>query len=238
MARRFEILPDRVAVENRVADELVSVVLKALEEKGRADILVTGGTVGIGTLAAVAQHPDVNTVDWSRVHVWWGDERFVAADSSERNDKKARDALFSHVEIPEDNLHVFPADHGQTLNEALAEFLGRYPNGFPSFDVALNGIGPDGHVASLFPGFDHGTTESVIAVSSSPKPPAQRLSFTFAVLNSARRVWIVAAGEDKADAIAKLAADNSQLETPATALRGTLETVVWLDAAAASRLSD
>jgi 6-phosphogluconolactonase len=238
MARRFEILPDRVAVENRVADELVSVVLRALEERDRADILVTGGTVGIGTLAAVAQHPDVNTVDWSRVHVWWGDERFVTADSSERNDNQARDALFSRVEIPENNLHSFPSAHGQTLEQARDEFLAGYPDGFPRCDVALNGIGPDGHVASLFPGFDHGTTESVIAVSPSPKPPAQRLSFTFAVLNSARRVWIIAAGDDKADAIAKLGADNNQQETPATALRGTLETVVWLDAAAASKLSD
>jgi 6-phosphogluconolactonase len=238
MVRRFETLPDRTAVEKRVAGELVSVVLGAIEEKDRADILITGGTVGIGTLAAVAQNPDVHNVDWSRVHVWWGDERFVVANSPERNEQQARDALFSHIDIPNDNLHVFPADHGQALDEARDEFLGRYSGGFPSFDVALNGIGLDGHVASLFPGLDHGTTESVIAVHDSPKPPANRLSFTFAVLNSAQRVWIVAAGEDKADAIGKLAVNNNQQETPATALRGALETVVWLDAAAASQLSD
>lgn len=238
MTRRFEILPDRAAVEKRVAGELVSVVLNALEGNGRADILITGGTVGIGTLAAVAQNPDVHNVDWSRVHVWWGDERFVAGDSPERNEQQARDALFSHIDIPDDNLHVFPADHGQTLDEARDEFLGRYADGFPSFDVALNGIGPDGHVASLFPGLNHGSTESVIAVHDSPKPPANRLSFTFAVLNTAQRVWVVAAGEDKADAITKLAADNDEAETPAKALRGTLETIVWLDASAASQMSN
>jgi 6-phosphogluconolactonase len=238
MVRRFETLPDRTAVEKRVAGELVTVVLGAIEEKDRADILITGGTVGIGTLAAVAQNPDVHNVDWSRVHVWWGDERFVVANSPERNEQQARDALFSHINIPDDNLHVFPADHGQTLDEARDEFLARYPDGFPTFDLALNGIGPDGHVASLFPGLDHGTTESVIAAHDSPKPPAKRLSFTFGILNSAQRLWIIAAGEDKADAIAKLAANNDQQETPATALRGHLETVVWLDAAAASQLSN
>lgn len=238
MVRRFVILPDRSSVERRVADELVSVILGALESRGRANILVTGGTVGIGTLAAVAQHPNVHTLDWSRVHVWWGDERFVADDSLERNEQQARDALFSLLDIPKANLHVFPADRGQTLEQARDEFLDRYPGGFPSFDVALNGIGPDGHVASLFPGHDHETTELVIAVHDSPKPPAMRLSFTFAVLNLAQRVWIIAAGEDKAIAIGKLAADNTEAETPATALQGVLETVVWLDAAAASQLSN
>lgn len=238
MVRRFEVLPGRSAVERRVADELVSVILGALESRGRADILVTGGTVGIGTLAAVAQHPDVHTLDWSRVHVWWGDERFVADGSPERNEQQARDALFSHVNIPSDNLHVFPADRAQNLEQAREEFLDQYSSGFPSFDVALNGIGPDGHVASLFPGRDHETAESVIAVHDSPKPPAMRLSFTFAVLNSAQRVWIIAAGDDKATAIGKLAANRAESETPATTLQGVLETVVWLDAAAASRLSN
>jgi 6-phosphogluconolactonase len=237
MFRRLEVLPTRSAVEDRVATELLAVVQSSLDSRGRADIVVTGGTVGIGTLAAVARSPLVAEVDWSRVHVWWGDERFVPAGNSERNEQQARDALFSHVAIPEVNLHVFPADHGQTVHEARDEFLAEHGDGFPLFDVALNGIGPDGHTASLFPGLPHGDGEDVIAVANSPKPPTQRLSFTLDALNRCQRVWIVASGADKAVAVSRIIEDFPESETPAAALRGLIETVVWVDADAASAIA-
>jgi 6-phosphogluconolactonase len=189
-------------------------------------------------LAAVINDSRVHDIDWSRVHVWWGDERFVPKGDADRNDQQARAALFDHVSIPADNLHPFPADSGQSVEEAQVEFLGRNSEGFPAFDVALNGIGPDGHVASLFPGHDHGEALSVIAMRDSPKLPAERLSFTFAVLNRSRHVWIVASGSDKAEAIRLLAQDSPTTETPATGLSGTEDTVVWLDAAAAARVPD
>jgi 6-phosphogluconolactonase len=237
MSRRFEVLPTRSEVEARVADELVSVILTTLEIKGRADVIVTGGTVGIGTLAAVLKTDRVEDIDWSRVHLWWGDERFVPEGHADRNDHQARVALVNHIAIPAENLHPFPADSGQSLDQARVEFLSEHATGFPAFDVALNGIGPDGHAASLFPGRDHGASELVIAVHNSPKPPSERLSFTLSVLNRAQRVWIVAAGADKADAIRRIADDSPETETPAAALHGVRETVVWLDAAAAELLS-
>jgi 6-phosphogluconolactonase len=237
MSRRLEVLPTRTAVEDRVAIELLDAIESALAARGHADIVVTGGTVGIGVLAAVSRSPRASAVDWARVHVWWGDERFVPAEHLERNERQAREALFSHIDIPNTNLHPFPADHGQTLNDARDEFLAEHVDGFPEFDVVLNGIGPDGHAASLFPGLPHGEGKDIIAVENSPKPPAQRLSFTFDALNRGLRVWIVASGADKAAAVARILADSPESETPATALSGVVETVVWVDADAASAIS-
>lgn len=236
MSRRLEVAPTRSDIEDRVAEELITVIQSALASRERADIVVTGGTVGIGVLASLARSPYVATIDWSRVHVWWGDERFVPAGHTDRNEKQAKDVLFSQIAIPASNLHTFPADRGQTLRDARDEFLAQHVNGFPAFDVVLNGIGHDGHAASLFPGLPHGGGEDVIAVENSPKPPAQRLTFTFDALNRGRRVWIVASGTDKSAAVARIFAGAHESETPAAALRGTLETVVWVDADAASEL--
>jgi len=238
MTRRFVVLPTRSDVEVRVADELLTEIVLALSARGRADVVVTGGTVGIGVLAAVLHDHRAHDVDWSRVHVWWGDERFVAAGHADRNDHQARGALLDHIAIPPDNLHPFPADAGQSVETARDEFLSQYPDGFPQFDVALNGIGPDGHAASLFPGRDHGESVSVIAVRDSPKLPPERLSLTFDVLNQSRHVWIVASGADKADAIRRIAANSPTSETPAAGLDGVVDTVVWLDTAAAALLPD
>jgi len=170
--------------------------------------------------------------------VWWGDERFVPAGHADRNEQQARDALFAHVAIPTENLHTFPANHGQTVEQAREEFLAENISGFPAFDLVLNGIGPDGHAASLFPGLPHGEGEDVIAVPNSPKPPAERLSFTFDALNRGQHVWIIASGVDKADAVARIVGDSPESETPAGALRGAVETVVWIDSGAASAISD
>lgn len=237
MNRRFVVLPSRAEVESRVAKELVTVVREALDQRGRADVIVTGGTVGIGTLASVRDASRVGDIDWSGVHFWWGDERFVPEGHPDRNELQARVALFDHIAIPAENLHPFPADRGQTLDQARDEFLAEHSSGFPAFDVALNGIGPDGHAASLFPGRDHGSSELVIAVHDSPKLPPERLSLTFGVLNTAQHIWIVAAGADKAEAVRRIADDSSVDETPAAGLRGTVDTVVWLDAAAAASLN-
>jgi len=238
MKRRVEILPTREALEDRVAAEMVTVIQASVDARGRADVVVTGGTVGIGTLAALARMTQVSALDWTRIHVWWGDERFVPAGHADRNELQARDALFSQVAVPAENLHVFPANHGQTVEEARDEFLAEHQGEFPTFDVVLSGIGPDGHTASLFPGLPHGEGEDVIAVSNSPKPPAERLSLTFDALNRGQHVWIIASGEDKAVAVSRIIADFPESETPAAALRGLVETVVWIDADAASATTD
>ena len=237
MDRRVEILPTRADVESAVAGALVKVITDAIVTRGRADIVVTGGTVGIGTLAAVRSARDVSEVDWSLVHVWWGDERFVPAGHPDRNEGQARAALFEHIDIPSTNLHTFPAEDGQPLEMARDAFAAIVDSQNPRFDVVLNGIGPDGHVASLFPGqIEPDTDALVVAVSNSPKPPAQRLSLSLWVLNSTERVWIFAAGEEKAQAVANLFGHEDVMKIPASGLEGRLETLVYIDEAAASKV--
>ena len=238
MSRRLHVVPTRLDVENHVAAMLLDVINDAVLTRGRADIVLTGGTVGIGCLVALERRARDHTVAWDAVHVWWGDERFVPADHADRNDGQAERALLAHVPVATENIHSFPSSRGQTVDEACTEFCAQFPDGFPDFDVALNGIGPDGHVASLFPGSSFEVGHDVIAVHNSPKPPPERLTFTFDALNRASRVWIVAAGKDKADAISRLMSDSPRDITPATALRGKLETVVVVDADAASEIPD
>ena len=238
---RIEVFPTRADVAARVATDVLVEIARAISTRGRADVVLTGGTVGIESLAAIAAHPDRDEVDWSVVRIWWGDERFVPAGDPDRNEGQATAALLRHLPLTLDNVFRFPAADGVTLEVARDRFDALLRNEFsdePYFDVVLNGIGPDGHVASLFPGFDHGSSDDfVIAVENSPKPPPRRLSLTFAALNRGAKVWVVAAGADKADAISRLVNGSPVSETPATGLRGTAETALYVDDAAAASLN-
>ena len=232
--------PTREALVSRVAHELLDLLVDATSEQDRVDIVLTGGTVGIDVLREVKELPRVGAVEWQKVRVWWGDERFVPENDPDRNDRQAKDALLDSLPLRQENIHAFPADHGQSLELALAEFKAGFNREFagsPRLDVVLNGVGHDGHVASLFPGRDHGEpNEFVVSIDDSPKPPSQRLSMTFDALNSGAHVWLVAAGSDKAAAIAELMQGSSQPGAPASHLKGRISTTVFVDELAASEL--
>jgi 6-phosphogluconolactonase len=208
------------------AEAIVARVSELLAEQDAVNLVVTGGTVGILTLAKLRDL----TLDYSRVHIWWGDERFVEKQSADRNELQARNALLNHIEIPASNLHPFPAsDEGQSLDEAAASF--REVVRGVRFDILLLGIGPDGHVASLFPGHD-AEGELVVAEHDSPKPPPQRLSLSYNAINSAREVWFTVAGADKQDAVSVAFGDQPD-SLPVGRVRGTEKTVWFVDASAA-----
>lgn len=237
MSRVLTVLRDRTAVEETVAERIIDEIIAVHATQKLCTIVLTGGTVGIGTLRAVAESPRRDTVEWERVRVLWGDERYVPAGDPDRNDRQADEALLHSVDVRAEHVIRFPSrDSGLSLDEAAESFAGtlaaEFPTGF-AVDIVLCGIGPDGHVASLFPGYDHGMHRNVIPVRDSPKPPPERLTLTFTVLNTARKVWIVCAGADKADAVQRLMA-NELDTTPAVALSGTEETVVFADSSAAS----
>lgn len=238
---RISVFLTRAEVAQAVATDVLVELARAIAERGHADIVLTGGTVGIESLAAIATHPDRDEIDWSSVRVWWGDERFVPEGDPDRNEGQATDALLRHLPLTLDKVFRFPAADGVTLDVARDRFdqiLRDEFAGEPHFDVVLNGIGPDGHVASLFPGFDHGQAgDFVIAVEDSPKPPPRRLSLTFAALNRGTKVWVVAAGADKAEAVQRLVAGAPVREIPACGLHGTVETALYVDEAAASSLT-
>lgn len=241
MIDRVVTLADRAAVEEHVATDVLIELSRAISRSGRADIVLTGGTVGIGALTAIAHHPKRDTIDWRVVRVWWGDERFVASDNPERNDGQATTALLRMLPLPASNVFPFPADDGIALSVARDRFERTLRDEFdnqPHFDLVLCGIGPDGHVASLFPGREHGDGKQfVIGVDDSPKPPPRRLSLTFEALNRGDKVWIISAGADKAEAVARLWEGAPVSEVPATGLHGIVETALYVDVAAASRIT-
>jgi 6-phosphogluconolactonase len=238
MKRRVVVLPDADAVAQTAAARLLTAIADTLTVEDRAHVVLTGGTVGIATLAAVAASPLRESIDWTSVHVWWGDERFVPAGDPDRNEGQAQEALLSHIAIPEENIHrMGDSDTYPSAEAAAAAYLDEITShGTPQWDVLMLGLGPDGHVASLFP-HHHGFTQSggnVIAVHDSPKPPPTRVSLGLGSIELARQVWVVAAGESKAEAVRDcLAGDESY---PGAVVHGT-ETTLWLvDAAAAARV--
>lgn len=235
------------------AARLITGVLDAQAARGSASIVLTGGRNGNGLLAAIAEAPARDAVDWSRVDLWWGDERFLPAGNSERNDTQARAALLDSVPLDPNRVHPMPTSDGprggdaEAAAEAYADELASAAGqsatsrgrAVPDFDILLLGVGPDTHVASLFPGLP-GVRESeraVVAVRGAPKPPPTRLSLTLPAIRAAREVWLLAAGADKADAVrGARSADATPEWTPAAGAHGHGRTLWLLDEAAATGL--
>jgi len=235
------------AVAERVADRFLTRV-KARTKNGRiAHIALTGGSMGSTVLRAVAAHPKVDRIDWSLVHFWWGDERFVARADQDRNALQSREALLDRIEVPAQNIHeIAAADDGLTLDEAaqayaseLARF-GDEEHDWPSFAVCFLGVGPDGHIASLFPDRSEVTVTDAAAlpVRDSPKPPPERVTLTRPVINSSKRVWLVLTGADKASALGLALAGASYTNVPAAGAKGRKRTIFFVDQAAASEVSE
>ena len=233
-------LPDGAAVADAVAAAALEKLASVLQVKPQAHFVVTGGTVGIASLASLARLDD-GSVDWSRVHVWWGDERFVEQASGDRNAVQARNAWLNHCAVSEENIHEFPAsDQGLDIHAASQLFeqeLARFSSAdavYPEFDLLLLGMGPDGHIASLFPGQEHDPEAVVVAVEDSPKPPPMRLSLNYGVISAASEVWFTVAGADKADAVSVAFGDDPQ-SLPVGRVSGKSRTVWFLDQTAGAR---
>lgn len=213
-------------------------------------IVLTGGTVGIQTLREAAANPAVDDVDWTRVHLWWGDERFLPAGDPDRNETQARDALITPlgVKLPAPNVHPIPPFSATAGVEKPADAARRYAAELasfsvagadtPRFDVLLLGMGPDGHVASLFPGSAAlvAAETPTVPVENSPKPPPERVSLTFPAIGAANEVWVVATGGEKAPAVAAAITGAPVVNTPAAGVRGQRATTWLIDSAAAQSL--
>jgi 6-phosphogluconolactonase len=240
--RRVLVHPDKQALTGSVAARFLTKTVDILDDLGEANVALTGGTVGIAVLAAVNESPARDSVDWSKVHFWWGDERFVPKNSEERNEVQAREALLDHIAVPPENIHPFPAsDEVEDLDEAAtiytAELEAFAPEGArtPKFDITFLGVGPDGHIASLFPDRSgiRETEKTVVAVREAPKPPPLRLSLTRPVINASDRIWLVLAGADKASALGLALAGASYTEVPVAGAKGRKRTVFFVDKDAA-----
>ncbi|HZK05168.1 MAG TPA: 6-phosphogluconolactonase [Actinomycetaceae bacterium] len=190
------------------------------------NVALTGGSMGIQMLREIRGEPLVDAVDWSQVHLWWGDERFAA--DSDRNASQARLALINHLPIPEENVHEVarPGDV-EDVTAAAAAYAAQVAD--VHFAIVILGVGPDGHLASLFPGRDEIEITGVAAVpvSDSPKPPPERVSLTREKLEDTDELWYVSAGPDKAGALAAaLAGGDSPDKLPVARVRGA--NTLWL----------
>jgi 6-phosphogluconolactonase len=245
--RRVIVHADKVALAGAVAARFITKVVDLIDEFDEASIVLTGGTMGGAVLDAVNSSPARDSIDWSRVNVWWGDERWLPAGDPDRNETQARAALLDHVALDPARVHAFPASgQGLELDEAAAAYARELAENapgnasMPHFDITFLGVGPDGHIASLFPERS-GIREkelTVIPVRNSPKPPPERLSLTLPVINSSARVWLVVAGSDKAAALGLTLAGASIDEVPAAGVEGRRKTLFFVDAEAAQEVPE
>ncbi|HVV76004.1 MAG TPA: 6-phosphogluconolactonase [Mycobacteriales bacterium] len=239
---------DAALLAQAVAARIVTGIADAQAARGAASIVLTGGGIGGATLRELATSPARDAIDWTQLDVWWGDERFLPSGHPDRNETQADEALLSTVALDPARVHAMPATDGpdgDDLDSAAARYAeelraaagGDNDGPVPAFDILMLGVGPDGHVASLFPDAPALSDErTVIPVRDAPKPPPSRISLSAAAINSAREIWLVAAGEEKAGAVRMALEGAGATNLPAAGVRG-LEATKWLlDTAAASRL--
>ena len=215
---------------------LVGAITSAIANRDQAAIVLTGGTVGIKLLRHVVGFG--TDIDWSKVHLFWGDERFVPAADGERNLKQAHEALLESIDIPSSNVHAMAASDGE-FGDDIDAAAAAYEKLLPAeFDVHLLGMGGEGHVNSLFPDTAavRETTRLVVAVTDSPKPPPRRITLTLPAVARAREVWLVVAGSEKAEAVAAAIGGAAAVDVPAAGAVGKEKTVWLLDEAAAAKL--
>lgn len=239
---------DATLLAQAVAARIVTGIADAQAARGSASIVLTGGGIGGATLRELAASPARDAIDWAHLDVWWGDERFLPSGHADRNQTQAEEALLSQVPLDSQRVHAMPSSdgpNGDDLDGAAARYAeelraAAHPEDHgpvPSFDILLLGVGPDGHVASLFPESPALYDErSVIPVRGAPKPPPLRISLSASAVNSAREIWLVAAGEEKAGAVQMALSGAGATAIPAAGVHGRMATRWLLDKAAASAI--
>ncbi|HEX7662732.1 MAG TPA: 6-phosphogluconolactonase [Pseudonocardiaceae bacterium] len=231
------------------AARLVTRLVDAQSAKGWASLVLTGGGTGTAVLDQLRAIPARDAVDWTRVDLFWGDERFLPAGHPERNETQARAALLDALPVPAERVHAMEPSDGRfgddpdAAAEAYAELLAHMVQPedhgrVPTFDVCLLGLGEEGHVASVFPGSPavYETERTVVAVRNSPKPPPTRISLTLPAIRRSTEVWLLTTGVRKAAAVAMALGGAGEVQLPAAGARGQVRTLWLLDRAAASKL--
>jgi 6-phosphogluconolactonase len=230
------------------AARLVTKLVDVQASGGNAHLVLTGGGIGTALLSELAAAPALGAVEWRHLDFWWGDERFLPSGHPDRNEAQAEQALLRYIDADPARVHRMPGTDGPDGNDPEAA-AARYADELrraarpedhgpvPAFDVLLLGIGPEGHVASLFPGMPALYDDRpVVAVRGAPKPPPTRLTMTLPAIQRAREVWILAAGPEKAGAVRLALSDAGPVQVPAAGARGQLRTLFLLDKAAAAQL--
>ena len=234
MTRQVQILPTIPKLTEAATDRTIQILKDAIAQNGIATIALSGGS----TPKPLYQALVLADIDWSRLHIFWGDERYVSNDHAESNEKMARQAWLSHVPLPSENIHPVlthladPADSAQQYEATIHQICGTTSGNFPAFDLILLGIGDDGHTASLFP---HTPSLEVHdrLITVGEKSGQTRITFTFPLINQAHNVLFVLAGESKRPALKEIFAVNSDFhQYPAFAVRPQGNLIWMMDQAA------
>jgi len=243
--KRVVVSPDAAALAADVAQRLIDRLLKRSAAGKTSHVALTGGGIAGDVLRAAGRHPQRSDVDWSSVHLWWGDEKYLPAGDEERNDVWARRSFIDHIDIPAANVHAMSTveETGdlESAADAYAAELARFGTDdrpWPEFYLCFLGAGTDGHIAGLFPDRPEiqATDRAVVAVHNAPKPPPERLSLTRPVINSSRCVWLVLSGVDKAAALGLALAGASYESVPAAGAKGRKRTLFFVDGDAAANV--
>lgn len=245
-AYEIVVCADPEALASEAANRFVTLAREAAAAHGRFRVALSGGSTPAAMQRLLAAAPRKQQVDWQRVHIFWGDERFVPPAHMHSTLRVAQETLLNHVPIPPSHVYPVPTA-GVSPDEAAAQYAQSIHEHFfpaaPRFDLIILGMGPDGHTASLFPGDEALTGDDgrlVTAVTNAPKPPPTRITFTYPLLNQAAHVMFLVAGEDKAQTAAQvLAGAYDPHRYPAQGVHPANGRLVWLlDQAAAQDLQN
>lgn len=214
---------DQPELLQEVTTQVIEVVETGLRINGIFHLALTGGTLGSDLTRALVAHWNANPDMYPGLHIWWSDERFVERSSSEQNSAPTLNTVTNQNVV----IHTLRAsDEVANIEVAVDDYLAQLGENF--MDLTILGLGPDGHVASLFPGAAHiDRLEKVIAITDSPKPPAIRATFTMSMINSSTLIWIIAAGASKAEAVTKII--EGDLSIPASYVRAADHTRLIVD---------
>lgn len=212
MKAEQKILPDTSGLIKAAAEQFVTAARSAIAKRGVFYVALAGGSTPKGLYEKLATSPYIEQIDWNRVHLFFGDERCVPATHDDSNFKMARIAMLDHIPVPQENVHRMPTESGDAAEVAVryAETMRSIMQDQP-FDLVLLGLGPDGHIASLFPDTPAlDVTETLTASLFVEKFQSWRVTITYPVINAARQVIVFIAGEAKAEIVRDITTDQVQ----------------------------
>ena len=240
-ARELFIAGSADDLAREAASRLVQTAAQAIAARRRFAMALSGGSTPRRLYQLLTQPPYRQSIDWTRVHLFFADERFVPHDDEDSTVRLVRETLLAGVDVPPGNFHAMPTE-GDTPEGCASRYettLRDYFGGdTPDFDLILLGMGPDGHTASLFPG--HPEPAGLVAsIHDSPKPPPVRLTLTYAAIRAAHAVWFLVTGADKAATLERVFNSDSgdPQALPAARIQARDGRSVWLvDSAAGVHL--
>ncbi len=236
MKAEQKILADGSSLIDAATEQFVASARSAIAKRGVFHVALAGGSTPKGLYQKLATSPYMEQVDWSRVHLFFGDERCVLPTHDYSNFKMAREAMIDHLPIPQGNVHRMPTETGGASEVAVsyAQIMSEVLQD-ESLDLVLLGLGPDGHIASLFPGTDALDVSDTLTTSLYvEKFDSWRVTMTYPVINAARQVIVFIGGQAKAAIVSDITNDAVQ-GLPVQRLAPQGDYYWFMDAAAAGQ---